>query len=331
MQAAGLKLINADVTVLAEAPRIAAHRGAMAAKLAADLGVAAQRINIKATTTERLGFIGRGEGLAALASVLARALESSQHARQVCGCMGNRPHCSRLGRTATPLSPANFKAVPEDFHVEEQLSFEPSGSGPHWLLRVEKRSANTRWVAAEMARAGRRAERRCGIRRPQGPACRRGAVVQRAGLAARRPNIWNGVRTSEFKVLETFTPIRASCGTALCRATAFASACAMCMWSREQLEFKLETLRTHGAPNYFGPQRFGRDGYNLDRVAAWLHGGAAPRGRAERSFHALGGTFLGVQRRARAAGGGGRLVAACVRRPGQPRRQRQSLCRHRRR
>ncbi len=70
MQAAGLKLVNADITVLAEAPRIAAHRAAMAANLSADLGTAAERINIKATTTERLGFIGRGEGLAALASVL---------------------------------------------------------------------------------------------------------------------------------------------------------------------------------------------------------------------------------------------------------------------
>jgi 2-C-methyl-D-erythritol 4-phosphate cytidylyltransferase/2-C-methyl-D-erythritol 2,4-cyclodiphosphate synthase len=70
MQAAGLKLINADVTVLAEAPRIGAHRAAMAANLSADLGVSPQLINIKATTTERLGFIGRGEGLAALASVL---------------------------------------------------------------------------------------------------------------------------------------------------------------------------------------------------------------------------------------------------------------------
>jgi 2-C-methyl-D-erythritol 2,4-cyclodiphosphate synthase len=70
MRRAGLNLINADVTVLAEAPRIAVHRPAMAANLAADLGVAAQLINIKATTTERLGFIGRGEGLAALACVL---------------------------------------------------------------------------------------------------------------------------------------------------------------------------------------------------------------------------------------------------------------------
>ncbi len=70
MRAAGLHLVNADLTVLAEAPRIAAHRSAMSANLAADLQVPAQLINIKATTTERLGFIGRNEGLAAMASVL---------------------------------------------------------------------------------------------------------------------------------------------------------------------------------------------------------------------------------------------------------------------
>ena len=73
MRSAGLRLVNADITVLAEAPRIAAHRAAMAANLAADLGAAAHCINVKATTTERLGFIGRGEGLAALAAVLLEA------------------------------------------------------------------------------------------------------------------------------------------------------------------------------------------------------------------------------------------------------------------
>jgi 2-C-methyl-D-erythritol 2,4-cyclodiphosphate synthase len=65
-----LHLVNADITVLAESPRIGAHRGAMSANLAADLNVSAEVINIKATTTERLGFIGRKEGLAAMASVL---------------------------------------------------------------------------------------------------------------------------------------------------------------------------------------------------------------------------------------------------------------------
>jgi len=70
---AGLRVLNADITVLAESPRIGAHRAAMAANLAADLGVDSGQVNIKATTTERLGFIGRGEGLAAQAVVLLYA------------------------------------------------------------------------------------------------------------------------------------------------------------------------------------------------------------------------------------------------------------------
>jgi 2-C-methyl-D-erythritol 2,4-cyclodiphosphate synthase/2-C-methyl-D-erythritol 4-phosphate cytidylyltransferase len=70
MRAAGWHLVNADITVLAEAPRVAAHRGTMAANLGQDLDVPSHLINIKATTTERLGFIGRKEGLAAMASVL---------------------------------------------------------------------------------------------------------------------------------------------------------------------------------------------------------------------------------------------------------------------
>lgn len=76
MHAAGLALVNADLTVLAEAPRIAKHRSAMAENLAADLEVPVQAINIKATTTEKLGFIGRGEGLAASAAVLLDAKPS---------------------------------------------------------------------------------------------------------------------------------------------------------------------------------------------------------------------------------------------------------------
>jgi len=70
MHATGLVLVNADITVLAEAPRIGKYRAAMADNLAADLGCAAAVVNIKATTTEKLGFVGRGEGLAASAAVL---------------------------------------------------------------------------------------------------------------------------------------------------------------------------------------------------------------------------------------------------------------------
>jgi 2-C-methyl-D-erythritol 4-phosphate cytidylyltransferase/2-C-methyl-D-erythritol 2,4-cyclodiphosphate synthase len=60
-------LANADVTILCEKPRIGPHREAMQARLAALLGVEPGRIGVKATTTERLGFTGRGEGIAAQA------------------------------------------------------------------------------------------------------------------------------------------------------------------------------------------------------------------------------------------------------------------------
>ena len=67
---AGWRVGNADITVLAEAPRVAKHRGAMCEGIASLLGVSVDRVNVKATTTEKLGFIGRGEGLAAQATVL---------------------------------------------------------------------------------------------------------------------------------------------------------------------------------------------------------------------------------------------------------------------
>ena len=70
MRRAGWQVVNADITVTAQAPRIAAHAPAMIENLRQDLQIDAARVNIKATTTEKLGFIGREEGLAANAVVL---------------------------------------------------------------------------------------------------------------------------------------------------------------------------------------------------------------------------------------------------------------------
>jgi 2-C-methyl-D-erythritol 2,4-cyclodiphosphate synthase len=65
----GWRPTNADVTVLAERPRIGPLKEAMAARLASALGIDPGRVNVKATTNERMGFVGRGEGIAALAVV----------------------------------------------------------------------------------------------------------------------------------------------------------------------------------------------------------------------------------------------------------------------
>jgi 2-C-methyl-D-erythritol 2,4-cyclodiphosphate synthase len=67
---AGWRIENVDATVIAQAPRMAPHIEAMVKNIAADLGVPAECVNVKAKTTERLGFTGRGEGIAAEAVAL---------------------------------------------------------------------------------------------------------------------------------------------------------------------------------------------------------------------------------------------------------------------
>lgn len=70
MREHGYLLGNADISIVCEAPKIAPHAAAMRANLAADLDSDAGRISVKATTSENLGFTGRGEGIAAFAVVL---------------------------------------------------------------------------------------------------------------------------------------------------------------------------------------------------------------------------------------------------------------------
>ncbi|MBS3734391.1 MAG: 2-C-methyl-D-erythritol 2,4-cyclodiphosphate synthase [Phycisphaerae bacterium] len=66
----GLAVGNCDVTVLAERPKLGDHKPAMARRIAELLGVAADRVSVKAKTNEQMGFVGRGEGIAAFAAVM---------------------------------------------------------------------------------------------------------------------------------------------------------------------------------------------------------------------------------------------------------------------
>ena len=72
VRAAGFELVNADCVLVGQEPRIAPYREEMRRKLAGALGVEAERVNVRATTTDRLGFSGRGEGLGAEAVALLR-------------------------------------------------------------------------------------------------------------------------------------------------------------------------------------------------------------------------------------------------------------------
>ncbi len=76
VRARGGRIINVDLTVLCEAPRVGPHRAAMASRIAEILEIPSERVNVKATTTERLGFTGRGEGIAAQAAATVRLVSA---------------------------------------------------------------------------------------------------------------------------------------------------------------------------------------------------------------------------------------------------------------
>ncbi len=78
VRAAGYAIGNVDATVIAQAPRLAPHIATMVERIAADLGVSTDRVNVKAKTSERLGFVGRGEGIEAQAIALVRGAEGGR-------------------------------------------------------------------------------------------------------------------------------------------------------------------------------------------------------------------------------------------------------------
>ncbi len=73
LQEQGYSVVNVDATIIAQAPKMAPHIPAMCANIAADLGVGVGAVNVKAKTAEKLGFIGRGEGIVAEVVVLIEA------------------------------------------------------------------------------------------------------------------------------------------------------------------------------------------------------------------------------------------------------------------
>ncbi len=168
-----------------------------------------------------------------------------------------------------PLGTGTIRAQPEDFLVEEELHFSPSGTGQHWLLRVRKRSANTQWVARQLARIA---------------GCRPADVgyaglKDRDALAAQWFSVpkgsfgeeWVGVRTPEFEVLEAHPHSRKLPRGAL-GGNRFLIRIRDFTGGEEAFAERCEQLVRLGVPNYFGPQRFGVGGSNLLQIAAGLAG-----------------------------------------------------------
>lgn len=182
-----------------------------------------------------------------------------------------------------PPVAGRLRTVPEDFVVDEVLGFEPDGAGPHVLLTVEKRGANTGWVAAQLARAARVAPRDVGW---SGQKDRHAVTRQWFSLPwpLEAPlDACLGFAGEGWRVLGAARHGRKLRPDSH-RANRFVLRVRALSGDRDALAQRLAWIAGRGVPDYFGPQRFGRAGANLDRARSWAGGGAAPRDRAARAF-----------------------------------------------
>jgi tRNA pseudouridine13 synthase len=172
---------------------------------------------------------------------------------------------------AEPTTTGVLRAQPEDFLVEEDLGFAPAGSGQHLLLKVRKRDANTQWVARELAKiAGCRAFE-VGF---AGLKDRHAVAVQWFSVPRPRTELnWLEVRAADFAVLEAHAHNRKLPRGALA-GNRFTVRVRAPNGDGAQLSAalapRLPEITRRGVPNYFGPQRFGREGANLVRAQQGL-------------------------------------------------------------
>ena len=165
---------------------------------------------------------------------------------------------------------ARIRSVPEDFRVEEVLGFEADGEGPHVMLTVEKREANTHWAAEQLARHAGIPGREVGY---AGLKDRHAVTVQHFTLNLdRKPEPdWSVLAASGIKVLKSVRH-RRKLKTGALEGNRFRLVLRELSSPVSGLSLRLESIKHHGVPNYFGVQRFGRGAANIEKAEAALSG-----------------------------------------------------------
>ena len=183
-----------------------------------------------------------------------------------------------------PLATGALRTSPEDFKVIEILGFEPSGAGPHALLTVRKRGANTEWVARELARVAGCKPFEVGFAglKDRNAVTTQAFTVPRGKRAAEE---FVGVTGEGYEVIAAAAHQRKLPRGAL-EGNRFEITVRELRCDAAALSERLEAIGRGGVPNYFGPQRFGRDAGNLAAVmrAAERPPGGRGRGRSDEGF-----------------------------------------------
>ncbi len=176
-----------------------------------------------------------------------------------------------------------LRSCAEDFYVEEIPAAEPSGEGEHCLIEIEKRDTNTDWVAKQLARlAGVPAMdvSYAGLKD-------RHAVTRQwfsVRLAAKPEPDWHELDCDEIRVLETERHNRKLKRGAL-RGNRFRIRIRDFHGDPELLRARLESMASQGVPNYFGAQRFGRNGANLEKAQALFDGRLRKLSRSKKGIY----------------------------------------------
>ncbi|WP_426689841.1 tRNA pseudouridine(13) synthase TruD [Rhodanobacter ginsengiterrae] len=168
-----------------------------------------------------------------------------------------------------PLS-GRLRVSAEDFQVEEVLGYDADGAGEHALLWVEKRGANTDWVARELAKFAGVAQMAVGYAGMKD----RHAVTRQAfsvQLAGKPDPDWSAFPHAEVKVLAATRHSRKLKRGAL-RGNRFVLVLREVAGDRRAAEQVLAQIALRGVPNYFGEQRFGREGGNVAQARAMFGG-----------------------------------------------------------
>ena len=161
-----------------------------------------------------------------------------------------------------PLFAATIRNRPSDFLVIEKLGFEPDGSGEHDYLWVEKTAANTEWVARQLARHAGARPADVGISGMKD----RHAITRQWFSVPRRGSVdWSMLAVEGVAILDVRSH-RRKLRRGAHKSNAFRIALRSLEVSalRPLVEERLACIAARGVPNYFGPQRFGHHGANVD-------------------------------------------------------------------
>ncbi len=182
-----------------------------------------------------------------------------------------------------PVASGRLRVQPEDFRVDEILGFEPDGEGEHVFLHLEKRELNTQDLAQRISSLSGIHPRDIGFSGMKD----RNAVTRQwfsVRMAGRPEPDWHALESADVSLLAAFRH-RRKLKRGVHRANAFRLVLRELEGDRDEIALRLQRLRQVGAPNYFGEQRFGRNGSTLAQARQWMDSGGRRLSRNKRSLY----------------------------------------------